>query len=921
MRFALVILAVLFATAAHADRKVALVIASDDYKVVRPLKNAVNDGRAVQDALEKLGFEVFSETNRDLRRMRRALEDFREDGKGADVALVYFSGHGVELAGDNRLLPIDADATSLEKLKETTLPLEEIREAVVETGRVGLVILDACRNDPYGLAAADGTRGAAALAPEVEQEAKPGLGRMGKAENVLFAFAASPGETALDGSGANSPFTTALAKYVGTDGLEFRSVLTLVQQEVYDVTRGRQLPYVESGLPTLFFATADKGTLPERERLLLAMADVTPDLRDEIERLAGEKDIPLAPLYGALLAANLEALPDEDRQGRLNEAAAAFIKAREDLKTLAAADPEVERLRREAETQMALGAFARAHALLADAAAIDAGSSDALAGKLVARRVSEAASMEASAGVALAQLDYPVAIDAYERAAALHRKIEDEAVPDRDRRTRVWLLASLGDLHVRLGSTGKALDAFRRMEGAAKRRLADSPGSDDAIRDLSNAMLRISDMLQAQGDIAGALALLEENLSMRSRQRERMDGNADWLTGVGNITERIGDINRQKQDLDGALKYYEATLMFRRWLVEHYGRQVENREGLVSILGRMASVRYDKGDFAGAETVGKERLDVARRLVADFPERLESRFRLFDTLLSLADAWLPLAKADDARPLYQEVVTGARTVVEKDPKLARAQNYLAQGLKGLAWTYYSASDRPTRLATFGEALAVMDGLTAQDPENVQWRLYRARIQSDIGSTHYNAGSYQDAIRVLEDSLTSLRALAASRAADRDVRLALMYTLLDLGRSQRMLDENENAARSYAEAAGIGRGLDLVHSADKALRGNFSTALYNLGVLYQTLGRQREAAEAFTEKLAIIEAEAATGDDFEHQREMLDLHVHIARLSDDPRPHLEAAVAIAEALDRDAKLGAYDADPAELRQWLARIAPR
>lgn len=918
MRFALVILAVLFVTSAHAGRKVALVLAADDYRIVRPLKNAVNDGRAVGDALEALGFEVFSETNRDLRRMRRALEDFREDGRDADVALVYFSGHGVELAGDNRLLPVDADASSPEALKATTLPLEEVREAVVATGKVGLVILDACRNDPFGTAAADGARGAASLTPEVEREARPGLGRMGKAENVLFAFSAAPGETASDGAGANSPFTAALSKYVGTAGLEFRSVLTLVQQEVYDVTRGRQLPYVESGLPTLFFAAADGRGLPERERLLLAMADVTPDLRDEVERLAAEKDVPLAPLYGALLAADLAALPDGDRQDKLAEAAAAFLKAREDLRTLAAADPEVERLRREAEAEMGLGAFARARDLLAEAAAIDAGSSDALAGKLVARRLSEAASVEASAAVALAQLDYPVAIAAYERADALHGKVEDEAVPDRDRGARVRLLADLGDLHVRLGSTGKALDAYRRMGAAARRRLEGSPGSDDAIRDLSIAQLRISDVLLARGDIAGALALLEENLAMRSRQRARMEGNADWLAGVGNITERIGDIHRRNQDLDGALSYYDATLTFRRWLVEHHGGRVENREGLVAILGRMASVRYDKGDFAGAETVGRERLATARRLVADFPERPEARFRLFEALLSLADALLAQGGADEARPLYEEVVAGARALVEKDPMPARARNHLAQSLKGLAWTHVRAEERPARLAALGESLAVMDRLTAQDPDNLQWRLYRARIQSDIGGTHYNAGDYQDAIRVLEESLASLRPLAVSGAADRDVRLALMHTLLDLGRSQRLLDENESAARAYAEAAGIGRGLDLVHSPDKALRGNFGAALYNLGVLHQTLGRRREAAAAFAEKLAMVAADA---NDAGRQREMLDLHVHIARLSDDPKPHLEAAIAIAEALDESGDLGTYDARPTALREWLARIAGR
>ncbi|TIW51868.1 MAG: peptidase C14, partial [Mesorhizobium sp.] len=96
-----------------AERRVALVIADNDYRLIRPLANPVNDGEAMEASLKKLGFEVVLETNRDLRRTRRALDDFREDAKGADVALVYFSGHGVEISGDNRLLPVDADASSL----------------------------------------------------------------------------------------------------------------------------------------------------------------------------------------------------------------------------------------------------------------------------------------------------------------------------------------------------------------------------------------------------------------------------------------------------------------------------------------------------------------------------------------------------------------------------------------------------------------------------------------------------------------------------------------------------------------------------------------------------------------------------------------------------------------------------------------
>src|SRR5690606_21168905 len=134
--------------------------------------------------------------------------------------------------------------------------------------------------------------------------------------------------------------TSALAKYLPTDGLEIRSVLTLVQQEVYDLSGGMQLPYVESGLPAMFFA-AQTGVVPERERLLLAMADVTPAVRDEVEAVAAAHSMPLAPLYAALVENELSALPAGERAAKLAESAAAFVKVREELRGLSASDPQV----------------------------------------------------------------------------------------------------------------------------------------------------------------------------------------------------------------------------------------------------------------------------------------------------------------------------------------------------------------------------------------------------------------------------------------------------------------------------------------------------------------------------------------------------------------------------------------------------
>jgi len=243
LRILIVFSIVLFAGTAAAERRVALVIGDDDYRMIRKLDNAVDDARGIEAALEELGFEVTLEADRDLRRMRRALKDFRQEGKGADVALVFFAGHGVEISGDNRLLPVDADASSLDALKATSLRLEEVREAVATVAKVGLIILDACRTDPFGAISGSG-RGAVAIAEA--KDVKPGLGRIGKAEGILYAFSAAPGETASDGDSGHSPFTEALIEYLGTDGLEVRSALTLVQQEVYDRSRGKQLPYVES---------------------------------------------------------------------------------------------------------------------------------------------------------------------------------------------------------------------------------------------------------------------------------------------------------------------------------------------------------------------------------------------------------------------------------------------------------------------------------------------------------------------------------------------------------------------------------------------------------------------------------------------------------------------------------------------------
>lgn len=394
-----------------AKDRVALVIGVERYDILRELKNPVNDATAMEDILEELGFDVYLETNRDLRRMRRALEDFTEDAAGAELALVFFAGHGMEVDGTNMLLPKDATADSLKALSDTALPLEEVVETVRAVAQYGVIIVDACRTAPFG--AADGDRGAFSIAGDIP--VLEGLGRIGRADNLLFSFSAAPGQAALDGEGENSPFTESLLRHLRTPGLELRSVLTLVQQDVYDRSRARQLPYVESGLPELIFMKGP-ADLPERESLLLAMANLSPENRAYVERISAEQDVPLAPVFGAVIQAQAMGLSGAELENAVAKAVESYLDLRRNLTQLSASDPKVAVLREKAQEQLELGAVRTARQYLSDAAEIDNQSRDRLRETYFERTISEAQTHLLSAEAAKVGLDQLGALKAYQKA-------------------------------------------------------------------------------------------------------------------------------------------------------------------------------------------------------------------------------------------------------------------------------------------------------------------------------------------------------------------------------------------------------------------------------------------------------------------------------------------------------------------------
>ena len=221
-------------------RRVALVIGNGAYRSVPALPNPSNDAGDVAAALKRLGFVVTLITNASFDEMRRGLIAFGRDAADADMATVYFAGHGMEINGENWLIPVDAELKRDTDAANEAISLQSVMMQVSSTTSLGLVILDACRNNPFAV------KMNRSLA--VRAAVSGGLGRIEPVGNVLVAYAARDGTTALDGDGRNSPFTAALLRNIETPGVEVTFMFRNVRDDVMEATRNEQQPFVYGSL-------------------------------------------------------------------------------------------------------------------------------------------------------------------------------------------------------------------------------------------------------------------------------------------------------------------------------------------------------------------------------------------------------------------------------------------------------------------------------------------------------------------------------------------------------------------------------------------------------------------------------------------------------------------------------------------------
>jgi hypothetical protein len=221
--------------AADAGRKVALVLGNAAYREV-PLKNTLNDARAMEGTLKKIGFEVISVLDGNFPAMAAGIKNFLARAQDASITLVYYAGHGIEINGRNFLVATDADISSAQSVLSSSVDVTEMLASLgVVNKKTKIVILDACRDNPF---------------PERYKRQAQGLAQIEAPIETFIAFSTSPGKVADDGEGSNSAYTRTLANKLGQPGLNLEALFRDVRKTVVEESKGRQTPWENTSLTT-----------------------------------------------------------------------------------------------------------------------------------------------------------------------------------------------------------------------------------------------------------------------------------------------------------------------------------------------------------------------------------------------------------------------------------------------------------------------------------------------------------------------------------------------------------------------------------------------------------------------------------------------------------------------------------------------
>lgn len=897
---------------------VALVIGNGQYEHLPPLANPVNDARAVEALLDNLGFETTLVSDRDARRLYRDLDIFLEDAEGADVAIIYYAGHGIEAGGENFLVPVNADRTALEAASENLVPVSAFVERLQTVAPVAILMLDACRDNPFppgalvrldpgsapvaiGTAGLNATRGATPLSAAMSS-ATDNLG-------TVISFAAEPGRVALDGAaGGNSPYAAALLRHFeAMTGDEFGVVMRMVAEEVYLKTSGRQRPWINESLRRLLYfgvspqmEAGDEGELlKERRQLLLTIADLPQAGRQLVENVATLDGVPLDALYAMLRTLGQEVPDDAEELDRLlREQAERIRRILASRDTLESSDPEIARLVELADRALDEGALETAIRVFDEAKARAeeiSGVLDDVEENLRQRRLETAVVFARSAGARELALDHRGAATDYARAFGEARQWDPDAAwgykiaeanslvslgertgdiaalneAHHAAREAVELAEALGDsrkLSASHKARGDALSVLGRLEHG-------TISLEDAIEAYRTAIFRYpagpatpewADLQQALG-VAYLLLGERESGYERIFEAERaFESVADfWDAGDSPYEWAMAKVEIGRTylaRLDDSPHRFETTQFYRLGLQEWSGENV-TFIGLDSITKDFEFYRLDH--ILGEDSYRENAAHAASLFREALAALADDRFSIQSASIStdLARALVHEATVE----LYASMVSSLSD--EGDFFFARASR---ENLRDE--TRHALDQIESATALLGEVAG--DELRAIAP--LQWaraRLGMADARRILGFFTGDSAELREAERLYRDALSEI----TPRRSSLEWSLAtagLADALLHLGAAERSLPLTEQAVETYRLAIG---GLDRRSTPLEwaSIHTRMAGALFLKGI--RLANADTDTSVEFLNNPSLVEAREAVLTAFETYRDTG--HSHYARYFD------------------------------------------
>jgi hypothetical protein len=227
--------------ASAVERRVAFVIGNSDYQEISALKNPAKDVVDVSNTFRSAGFDVFVASNLTKLQFEEQFRNYLAAVDGADIAVVYYSGHGFQIGGENFLIPVDASLKDAADVEVQAIKLNDVLQQMRSKSKIQVIILDACRNNPF-------PRKDYWLRDQLLTASGTGLAQVRSSLNTLIAFATEPGAVAYDGAGDLSPFSLAFSRRALAPNQEIRTVMSAVRRDVVEATKGLQVPWENSSL-------------------------------------------------------------------------------------------------------------------------------------------------------------------------------------------------------------------------------------------------------------------------------------------------------------------------------------------------------------------------------------------------------------------------------------------------------------------------------------------------------------------------------------------------------------------------------------------------------------------------------------------------------------------------------------------------